>query len=298
MKNYYDILGVSQSATDDEIKKAYRDLGKKYHPDVNKDPEAAEKFKEITQAYNVLSNSQKRRQYDSPTPDFSFFEDIFGGFEGFFNFGFNRQKFNNSSIEVVVPYQLKDFLYEKETTIKYTRRKTCDKCRKIESNCSFCNNGTIYEHIEKDIKIPIGVNAAPFILKNEGNQEFLEQPAGDVIIKPFLELDFEGKIAGPNIILKQEIDPVLLLLGGMIDIKSPLEEDIKIQIDKNSFKKGGCTIRNKGLPISIGDASRRGDLAIIFDPIFPSDLTQSQINILKKYIKSRGYEENFDEGPK
>ena len=232
-------------------------------------------------------------------PGGDFFEDLFGGFEGFFNFGFNRQqRFQNSSIEVVIPYQLKDFLQEKETTIKYTKRKTCDKCRKIESNCTFCNNGTIYENIEKNIKIPIGVNASPFILKNEGNQEFLENPPGDVIIKPFLELDFDGKIAGPNIILKQEIDPVLLLLGGSLNIKSPFEEDIEIKLDKNSFKSGAYTIKNKGLPLHIGNANRRGDLAIIFDPVFPSDLTQGQINILKKYSKSRGYDKNIDEGVK
>lgn len=296
MSNYYDLLGVSKSATDDEIRKAYRDLGKKYHPDVNKDPEAAEKFKDITQAYNILSNADKKRQYDNPNPmpDFNFIEDLFGGV---FNFGFNHQKFRNSSIEIVVPYQLKDFLFEKEISIRYTRRKTCEKCKKIESNCSFCNSGTIYEDIEKNIKIPIGVNAAPYILKNEGNQEFLEYPPGDVIIKPFLELDFECKIAGPNIILKQEIDPILFLLGGELKIKSPLDEDIEIKLDKNGLKNEAYTIKNKGLPVSVGNAEKRGYMAIFFDPTFPSDLTQEQIKILEKYSKSRGYK-NIDEGQK
>src|SRR5580692_6907309 len=63
-KDYYDILGISKTATADEIKKAYRKLALQYHPDRNKTKEAEEKFKEVTKAYEVLSNEEKRRTYD------------------------------------------------------------------------------------------------------------------------------------------------------------------------------------------------------------------------------------------
>ena len=64
-REYYEVLGVSKGATDDEIKKAYRKLARKYHPDLNKDnPEAAEKFKEIGEAYEILSDKDKRARYD------------------------------------------------------------------------------------------------------------------------------------------------------------------------------------------------------------------------------------------
>lgn len=95
-KDYYETLGVSKTATDAEIKSAFRKLAKKYHPDVNKEADAAEKFKEVSEAYGVLSDPQKRKTYDQFGADAvngngagSF--DGFGGFSGGFgDFGFNQ----------------------------------------------------------------------------------------------------------------------------------------------------------------------------------------------------------------
>jgi len=88
-RDYYDVLGVSKDATQDEIRRAYRRLARKYHPDVNDSPEAADHFKEINEAYHVLSDAEKRRAYDrfghagvSGTNGFDGFPG-FGGFGGF-----------------------------------------------------------------------------------------------------------------------------------------------------------------------------------------------------------------------
>ena len=85
-RDYYEVLGVSKGASQDEIKKAYRKLSKQYHPDLNKEANAEEKFKEISEAYEVLSDEQKRAQYDQfghAGPNQGF-----GGFSGADGFGF------------------------------------------------------------------------------------------------------------------------------------------------------------------------------------------------------------------
>ena len=84
-RDYYEVLGVSKNASEDEIKSAFRKLAKKYHPDINKDPDAPEKFKEAQEAYAVLSDKQKRAQYDQF--GHAAFDQSAGGMGGFSNMG-------------------------------------------------------------------------------------------------------------------------------------------------------------------------------------------------------------------
>ena len=119
-RDYYEVLGLSKNATDEEIKRAFRKLAKQYHPDINKEPGAEEKFKEIGEAYAVLSDPAKRRQYDQfghtafqnggggSAGGFSGFDagdinlddilnDLFGGAFGGFGFGGSRSRSTSGS---------------------------------------------------------------------------------------------------------------------------------------------------------------------------------------------------------
>ncbi len=145
-KDYYEILGVSRNATQDEIKEAYRKLALKYHPDVNKSKEAEEKFKEITEAYAVLSDPEKRKQYDMYGEEgiYSQYtqEDIFRGvnFEDIFrDFGFDfsdlfKQFFGNFEtgysldIENDLDITLQDLYKGGKKEINVSRYEPCKAC--------------------------------------------------------------------------------------------------------------------------------------------------------------------------
>ncbi|WP_028273574.1 molecular chaperone DnaJ [Atopococcus tabaci] len=151
-EDYYDLLGVSKSASTDEIKKAYRKLSKKYHPDINKEPDAEEKFKQITEAYEVLSDENKRAAYDqyghaSTDPNFGAggfggfgqggFSGGFGGFDDIFEQFFGgggRRAYNPNAprqgddLQYTMDLDFEEAIFGKETTIRYNRQEVCGTC--------------------------------------------------------------------------------------------------------------------------------------------------------------------------
>ncbi len=165
-KDYYEILGVSKSASADEIKSSFRKLAKKYHPDVSKEENAAEKFKEAQEAYAVLSDDNKRKQYDqfghaafennggggfdASGFDFSdIFGDLFGGggFGGFnFGGGSRSKKGRDKIMRVNLTFEEAIFGCTKEINLDVHEK--CDSCKGVggfsETTCRTCNgSGTI-----------------------------------------------------------------------------------------------------------------------------------------------------------
>lgn len=134
-KNYYEILGVDKNATQEEIKKTYRKLSIKYHPDKNPgNKEAEEKFKEIAEAYSILSNEEKRKKYDfelemKTKGGFNPFSNFHSGFGDFFS-GFGRQQpiERGGDIYVNVNVSLQDIYNNKNGKINYTKHIPCHHC--------------------------------------------------------------------------------------------------------------------------------------------------------------------------
>lgn len=163
-KNYYDILGLTITASEEDIKRAYREKAKTYHPDLHpNDKEAEEKFKEINEAYEVLSDKSKREQYDMygniddfdmDFDGFSAFKNMFrGGFEGF---GRNREPQRQYDIGSDLVYNIKISFNESvngcKKKIKFKRNEPCKECNGTGSedgklhNCSYCKGtGVITE---------------------------------------------------------------------------------------------------------------------------------------------------------
>jgi molecular chaperone DnaJ len=160
-RDYYEVLGVSKSASKDEIKKAYRKLAKEYHPDKNKSEGAESKFREVQEAYDVLSDEQKKTAYDqygfagtqafgsggsggfgngSFSSDFGDLEDVlgnfFGGGLGGFDFGglggtrrsTGRQTSRGSDLEFILQIEFKEAVFGAEKEVSYNRKIKCDVC--------------------------------------------------------------------------------------------------------------------------------------------------------------------------
>lgn len=181
-KDYYQILGINKNATKEEIKKAYKQLAKKYHPDVSKDPQAGEKFKEINEAVSILGDDNKRGRYDQYGTaedyntaeqgfsgfdardfgtDFSdIFDSVFGGGFGGFNQRQHRQQ-QGIDLEYQLEITLEDAAFGVEKNIVIPRLEQCDHCKGSGAKdqhsittCSTCQGtGT---HIRRQ-RTPFGI---------------------------------------------------------------------------------------------------------------------------------------------
>ena len=135
MKDYYNILEVDKNASPDEIKKAYRKMSKKYHPDINKDSDSESRFKEINEAYDVLSNQDKRSNYDRfGDPNGGGFSGGFGGFDindifgDFFGGGKSQRQKKGRDLRVKVSLDINDIINGVKKKIRYNRQTLCKPC--------------------------------------------------------------------------------------------------------------------------------------------------------------------------
>ena len=178
---YYDRLGVSKDASQDEIKRAYRKMSKKYHPDINKEPGAEEKYKEVQEAYETLSDDQKRAAYDQYGPDganagfggqggFGGFDGGagFGGFEDIFSSFFGGGAARNPNaprqgddLQYRVNLSFEEAVFGAEKEVHYNREATCKTCSGSGAKpgtspvtCGRCQGQGV---INVDTQTPLGV---------------------------------------------------------------------------------------------------------------------------------------------
>ncbi|MBW3023229.1 molecular chaperone DnaJ [Candidatus Woesearchaeota archaeon] len=174
-KDYYSILGVSKGANKDEIKRAYKTLAKKYHPDLNKEAGSEEKFKEVNEAYKVLSDDKLRQQYDNfGTADERFsgfqagaggfdfgdiFNSIFEGFGGFGGFGGRRRgPRRGSDLSYELDIDLEEAASGTEKNISFDKYETCSHCKGLGgTNVEKCETCHGSGYVQNTRRTPFGV---------------------------------------------------------------------------------------------------------------------------------------------
>lgn len=304
-KDYYKILGVDKNASTEEIKKAYRKLAKKYHPDLHpNDEKAQEKFKEINEAYEVLSDENKRKQYDAFGSSYNFthgqnFDPSQFGFDNFgkgFRYTYTTQGAENFSDFFNMIFGGKDFglgdLFGgmKKGKNPFSRARA-DK-PKYESEI-YITVEEGYNGVTKQISLKIGgedktlsVKIPKGILPGKKIKINGEKAGinGDVYIKVNILSDDRLRLEGIDIYKRVDIYPWDAYFGTKIVVDT-LSGKIKVSIPENM--EGGKKIRvpRKGYKDMEGNT---GDLYIVVNIVNPPRLTGEQINLYKKLRDSMG----------
>lgn len=286
------MLGVARSASSDEIQKAFRKLARKYHPDINKTKEAEDRFKEINEANEVLSDPEKRKKYDTlganwkagqefkPPPgwegtagfDFNgggmngfsdFFEAFFGGggspfggAGGFGGPGFGgagaRMRRGPEPVEAEFEISIEDAV--NGATKQIQLRDASGKVRSLT------------------VKIPAGTTEGT-TMKLSGKKD-----EGDVYLKVRFASHPRYSVAEHDLIVRLPVAPWEAALGAKVEVQLP-DGSIKLAVPPGSQSGGKLRVRGRGLPKKSGN---RGDLLAEIKVVVPTELSQSEREIYEK----------------
>jgi curved DNA-binding protein len=293
--DYYKILGVDKTASTDEIKKAYRKLARKYHPDINpNNKEAHKKFQEVNEANEVLSDAEKRKKYDqygknwkqaeefekakqqqrqrtysgggeeffggSGEGNFSdFFESLFGGSGG--RTGRRETKFRGNDYEAQLQLSLREVFATHQRTVTL--------------------NG---KNIR--ITIPAGIEDGQKIrLKGHGAPGTNGGPNGDLYITFVIEDDPQFKRLGNDLYATAEIDLYSAVLGGETTVET-MSGKLKLKVPPGTQNDTRTRVKGKGFPVYKKDG-QFGDLYITYKVKIPVNLSEKEKQLFSELSKLR-----------
>ena len=285
-KSLYETLGVSENASADEIKKAYRKLARKYHPDINKDPEAQDKFKEINAAYEVLSDPEKKAQYDQ------YGDSMFGG-QNFHDFargqgagvdldeilrqmfgagasgGFGGFSSSQGGFSGFGGFGTPDLDIHAKITIPFMTAVLGGKHKINVEGDSF------------DIKIPAGIKSGE-TMRVRGKGKSYQGQRGDLLIKVEVSPSSEYERKGDDLYKTIDVPLKEALFGGKVKVQTP-EKEVTLKVPKNT--KNGQKFRLKGKGVPNRKTALRGDLYLVANIVLPD--VDSLDSELRKMLEER-----------
>ena len=289
-RDYYDVLGVSRSASEDEIRSAHRKLARKLHPDINKEADAAERFSEVQEAYDVLSDAEKRQQYDQfghaglgggggPGPagggggwsnvDPESFEDIFGevfggrrrgGSSGFGDFG---ETFGVGAGARARPVKGQDVEHELDVGFAAAAFGGTERLRMSDASG---------EPQTIDVKIPAGTaDGSKLRVRDKGMPGRNGGPAGDLILKIKVGAHPWFKRDGLDLSLTVPISITEAALGGSVKVPL-LKGTATLKIPPGMRSGGRLRLKGKGIENASG---KSGDLHAVIEIVAPGELQEA-----------------------
>jgi curved DNA-binding protein len=318
-QDYYEILGVPRTASETEISKAYRKLARKYHPDVNKAPEAEEKFKQIAEAYTVLKDPEKRKKYDTLGPNWHTGEDFtpppgwqefrfefpgrgrgagrapfgfegLGGFSDFFEtlFGQGLGRFGRRATRPEPgSWFTREHVEQADITISLEEAYRGVSKSLVLQTMQYGPNGTARSVSKRyDVKIPPGVTEGSRIrLAGQGNIPPGGGPRGDLFLRVHIAPHPVFKLDKYDLLVDVPITPWEAALGAKVDVPT-LDGIVKMTLPPGTQGGKRFRLRGKGLPRVGGE---RGDLYATIQITVPHTLTPKERDLFQELQRTSSF---------
>lgn len=303
-KDYYKVLGLERGATQDQVKRAYRKLARKYHPDLNKDAGAESAFKEIGEAYEVLGDPEKRSAYDQlgknwkggeefrAPPDWDagfefsgastegtrdaseFFESLFGGM------GRRRASHGQAEFHARGEDHHAKILISLQDALNGATREITLRAPELDAQ-----GHVVLRERTLSVQIPKGVTEGQHIrLKGQGAPGVGRMPAGDLYLEVQFEPDSLYRVSGRDLYFDLPITPWEAALGASVKVPTPAGS-IMLKIPPESFQGRELRIKGRGIP-----AAEPGDLYAVLRIALPPAGTEKA----KKFYADMARELPFD----
>jgi molecular chaperone DnaJ len=321
MSNPYDVLGLPHNAPLDDVKKSYRKLAKQFHPDVNKDPGAEDKFKQVSQAYeDILNPPAPKHHFEAPTNPFRHTSQ-------------NPFRKNlNTPITLRIELELEEIYKSVVKNLNYERLVPCGGCsgiggsgkkvvctscmgsgehyiiqnlgfmhvrnyagpcndcygrgEKFDSVCQYCmGSGCVKSYENFDLTINKGHVYKSSMINGRGNHGDIQQAPGPLIVEVITKAREKFEVdPSLNLIHEFEIDPIMALVDP--EFKYTHVNGSKLNFKFNSSLKNGYIhiVKNKGIPISNDTYS---DLYLKIMYKIPKEISEEETEFLKSYVDSR-----------